>query len=338
MGTYKADIVRALESSETNLVWLHLSECTGCTVSFLNAEHPDIIQAITKLDIRIPYYKTIMPQQGLFVDGRAVEDAALNANYALDEFLASGKPFVLAVEGAVPRGPDGTGNYGIIAEETFLDKIKKLADKALITVAVGACAAFGGMPAAGPNPTDVTGLQFLKIAKGGVLGANYTSKAGLPVINIAGCPIHPDRLLLTLAAAILDKIPADFLDEYQRPKPFFPPTHTIHENCPRRGFYDLGVLDDVYAGGGCVLKLGCRAPITNADCALRLWNDGNSMCIQAGAPCVGCTYPTFPDGPLWEDIPLEVREVAGFGALEAALAAGGSYAAAKLLANGGDKE
>lgn len=338
LGTYKADIVRALEASGTNLVWLQGAQCTGCSISFLNAEHPDVIQAVTRLGVVVQYHKTLMFQQGLFVDEQAVEDAALNANYALDEFLATGDPFVLVVEGGVPRGPNGTGDYCRYGGVSFLDKVRSVADKALITVAVGVCAAFGGMPAAGPNPTDVVGLQFLRTEKGGALGAGYTSKAGLPVINISGCPAHPDWILLTLAAAILDKVPPDFLDEYQRPKPFFPPTHTIHENCPRRGFYDLGELDDVYAGGKCLLKLGCRGPIEHTDCALRLWNDGNSMCIQAGGPCIGCADPTFPDGPLWEEIPVEIRQVAGFGALEATIAAGGSYAVAKLLANGGDKE
>lgn len=32
----------------------------------------------------------------------------------------------------------------------------------------------------------------MKTTKGGVLGAGYKSKAGLPVINIPGCPAHPD--------------------------------------------------------------------------------------------------------------------------------------------------
>lgn len=105
-----------------------------------------------------------------------------------------------------------------------------------------------------------------------------------------------------MAAAILEKVPADFLDKYQRPKPFFPPAYTIHENCPRRGFYDRGELDTEYAGGKCLWKLGCRAPVTHSDCPLRLWNDGHNMCTQAGAPCIGCVEPMFPDGTLAEEI------------------------------------
>jgi len=302
LGTYHADIAKAIAESDRNLVWLQGAECTGCSISFLNAEQPDVIQAVTKLKVAVQYHETIMAQQGLFVDGAAVEDATLNANYALEHFLDSGEPFVLVVEGAVPLGPDGTGNYCKIGGETFLDITKRAAEKALITVAVGACAAWGGIPAAPPNPTDAVGLQFLKTAKGGALGAGYTSQAGLPVINIPGCPAHPDWLLLTLVAALLDKVPEDFLDEYQRPKMFFDPHHTVHENCPRRGFYDRGELDTEYAGEHCLWKLGCRAPITHADCALRLWNNGQNMCTQAGAPCIGCCEPTFPEGALAAEI------------------------------------
>ncbi|MDI6859555.1 MAG: twin-arginine translocation signal domain-containing protein [Methanocellales archaeon] len=53
LGTYKADIVRAIAEADRNIVWLHGSGCTGCSISFLNAEHPDVIQAVTKLNIMI---------------------------------------------------------------------------------------------------------------------------------------------------------------------------------------------------------------------------------------------------------------------------------------------
>ncbi|UZE92538.1 MAG: hydrogenase small subunit [Methanosarcinales archaeon] len=298
MGTYAADIAKAIAETDRNIVWLQGAECTGCSVSLLNAEYPDVLQAVTDLKVAIQYHETLMPQQGLFVDGVPVEDAALNANYALEHFLDSGKPFVLVVEGAIPLGPDGTGNYCKIGDESFLHITQKAAEKALITVAAGTCAAYGGIPATPPNPTDAVGLQFLKTTKGGALGAGYVSQAGLPVINIPGCPSHPDWVLLTLTAALLDLIPTDFLDEFQRPKMFFNPDYTIHENCPRRGFYDMGKLDTEYAGGKCLWKLGCRAMLSHADCPTRLWNSGTSMCTQVGGPCIGCVEPTFPEGSL----------------------------------------
>ena len=302
LGSYHVDIAKAILASDRNIIWLNGAGCTGCTISFLNAEEPDVIQAVTQLDVMIRHQETVMFQQGLFVDGQPVTNAALNANFAMEQFLDSGEPFILVVEGGVPLGPDGTGNYLRIAGKPFVDDVRHIAEKALMTIAVGTCASYGGMPAAEPNPTDVVGLQFSGTKKGGALGADYRSKAGLPVINIPGCPAHPDWILLTLSAAILDKIPADFLDEYQRPKPFFPSGHTVHENCPRRGFYDQGKLDGEYANGNCLWKLGCRGMISHSDCALRLWNDKQNMCTQAGAPCVGCVEPTFPEGRFVDEI------------------------------------
>lgn len=302
LGTYYVDIVKALVESGRNIIWLNGAGCTGCTMSFLNAEEPDVIQAVTQLDVMVRYQETVMLQQGLFLDGQPVTNTALNANFALERFLDSGEPFILVVEGGVPLGPDGTGNYLKIAGKPFVDDVRHIAENALMTVAVGSCASYGGIPAAQPNPTDVVGLQFSGTTIGGALGADYRSGAGLPVINIPGCPAHPDWILLTLSAAILDKIPADFLDEYQRPKIFFLPGHTIHENCPRRGFYDLGELDHDYANGNCLWKLGCRGMISHSDCALRLWNDKQNMCTQAGAPCIGCVEPTFPEGSFADEI------------------------------------
>ena len=51
-----------------------------------------------------------------------------------------------------------------------------------------------------PNPSESVGLQFLKRAPGGSLGTAFTSKAGLPVINIPGCPAHPDWVTQILVA------------------------------------------------------------------------------------------------------------------------------------------
>jgi len=53
LGTYKADIVKALESSDVNIVWLEGADCAGCSESFLNADHPDVVQAIKKLSVNV---------------------------------------------------------------------------------------------------------------------------------------------------------------------------------------------------------------------------------------------------------------------------------------------
>ncbi len=50
--------------------------------------------------------------------------------------------------------------------------------------------------------------------------------------------------------------------------------------------------------------MGCKGPITYADCPLRKWNSGTNWVIGAGAPCNGCTQPEFPDqtSPFYEKL------------------------------------
>ncbi len=64
------------------------------------------------------------------------------------------------------------------------DWVKDLSAVAGFVVAIGDCATWGGIPATPPNPSDSTGLQFLKRAAGGFLGKEFKSKAGFPSSSI----------------------------------------------------------------------------------------------------------------------------------------------------------
>jgi len=44
----------------------------------------------------------------------------------------------------------------------------------------------------------------------------------------------------------------------------------------------------------CLWMIGCRGPVTKADCPIRKWNGGVNFCISANAPCIGCVEPSFP--------------------------------------------
>jgi coenzyme F420-reducing hydrogenase gamma subunit len=72
--------------------------------------------------------------------------------------------------------------------------IQELTEKAEYVVAVGTCASYGGIHAAPPNPTDCIGMQFDKRNPGGLLSAEWRSRKGLPVINMSGCPAHPNAI------------------------------------------------------------------------------------------------------------------------------------------------
>ena len=300
LGTYKTEIVSALEFAETKIVWLHGAECTGCSESILNGGNPDIVQAITKLNVNLAYHETLLAQQGLFVDGKPANSSELNSEILVDELIEEGN-YILIVEGAIANGPNGSGRYCVIGNRTFKELFSKAAKNANAILAVGTCAAYGGINSADSAVSDLTdyrGVAFTK--EDGSKGMLQELGIRKPVINIPGCPAHPDWILLTLGAVILGKlkIPDDLdgaLDRFGRPKVFFPEDHTVHENCPRRGYYDRGEFDTEIGGEKCLWKLGCKAPYTHSDCALRRWNGSVSMCTQAGSPCIACVEPGFPD-------------------------------------------
>lgn len=335
IGTYKTEIVQALEFAETKLIWLHGSECTGCSESVLNAGNPDLVQALQKLNVNLVFHETIMAQQGIWNDGKLVNTSELNSEILLEEAYKEGN-YILVVEGAIPNGPDGSGRYLVIGDKTFKDTLGEAAKNANAIVAVGTCAAYGGITSADSDvakDTDYRGVAFAKEdSKGGMLQELNIDK---PVINIPGCPAHPDWVLLTLGSVILGKIkvPDDLpalLDDYGRPKVFYPPDHTVHENCPRRGYYDRGEFDTEVGGEKCLWKLGCKAPYAHADCGIRRWNGSVSMCTQAGGPCINCVDPGWPDSsrPLYverEDVGIagaNIDTVAKVAVGAAALAAG----------------
>lgn len=149
-------------------------------MSFLNAEEPTVVDLITDFGISILWHPSI----GLEI-GDQVTD--------LLKDIISGRTQcdILVYEGSIVQGPHNTGSMNFFAERPMKDWVSDLAKVAGYVVAIGDCATWGGIPAVAPNPSESTGMQFLKKEKGGFLGANYKSKGGLPVINIPGCPAHP---------------------------------------------------------------------------------------------------------------------------------------------------
>ncbi|MCL2863164.1 MAG: oxidoreductase [Methanimicrococcus sp.] len=301
VSIYGNQLVKALEFSETKVLWLHGAECTGCSVSALNATAPDFVDALSALNISLVFHETLLAQQGIFVDGKLVGTSDLNAEILLEELAEEGG-YILVVEGSIGNGPDGTGKINMIGNHTFKDIFAKTAKKADAIIALGTCATYGGITitdCATRKYCDFMGVNQTENKKGGMMQVLGLNK---PVINLPGCPIHPDWFFLTVAAVLLGKIDVSdlkgVLDSIGRPKVFYPPNATLHDNCPRRGFYDRGVLDKRFAEGGCLWKIGCKAPYVHSDCALRKWNNGTSMCMQVGGPCIACVEPIFPNGAM----------------------------------------
>jgi hydrogenase small subunit/[NiFe] hydrogenase small subunit len=264
---YAPKIAEAVTSAakRPSVVWLHFSECTGCSEMFIKAVNPSPAELILDI-LSIDYHETIMAAGG--------EQAEENLKKAVE---AGG--FVLVVEGGIPQTP----GYGQVGGRDMFEILKTTAAKAVGVIALGACATHGGIPAANPNPAKITGVS-------GILG-------GTPVVNLPGCPSDPKLLVATVMNFLLfGKLPD--LDAEGRPKMFF--SKTIHEQCERRSYFEAGKFVENFGtpemeAGYCLYKMGCKGPQTKAPCATMRYNNNTSWCINAGAPCIGCMDLKFPD-------------------------------------------
>ena len=93
-------------------------------------------------------------------------------------------------------------------------------------------------------------------------------------------------------------------------------TEKSPKTCQRRADFDAARFAANFGEPGCLYELGCKGPVTFADCPTRMWNSGTNWCIGAGSPCHGCVEPDFPDrlSPLYRKIDEE--RLARFAVLE----------------------
>jgi hydrogenase small subunit len=207
------------------------------------------------------------------------------------------EPFVLVMEGSIPNEEikaegywAAQGNDPVTGEPITIPQwLDRLAPKATAVVAAGTCATYGGIHAMQGNPTGAMGLADY-------LGWNWRSKAGIPIVNVPGCPVQPDNFMETLlyllyqVAGLAPMIP---LDDQLRPTWLF--GHTVHEGCDRAGFYEQGQFATEYGSPQCLVKLGCWGPVVNCNVPKRGWMAGLGGCPNVGGICIGCTMPGFPD-------------------------------------------
>ena len=177
---------------------------------------------------------------------------------------------ILIVEGAL------RDNF-LKFNSTLIPIIEKLFVEAKHVIAIGTCSSFGGIFG--------EGLIFKKGEKGYFY--NYKKK----VINLPGCPIHPEWLGYVLEMIILNK--EILVDELNRPKEIY--AYTSHNGCIRNEYFEWKIdAKDFGLKEGCLFyEQGCQAPFTHSNCNKILWNETNSK-PRAGTPCFGCTEPNFP--------------------------------------------
>lgn len=294
-GSARAMAEGLAKARRQSVIWLSFQECTGCTESLTRSHSPTLEDMIFRL-ISLDYHHTLMAASGVA------------AERAREEAMAENKgKYIVVVDGSLP--PAENGFYSTIAGVANADMLAATVKDAAAVIAVGTCAAFGGIPNANPNPT------------GALPVGNFIN--GKPLINISGCPPIPEAMAGTIAYLLaFGKLPD--LDHLNRPKAFF--GETIHDRCYRRPFYDKGMFaegfdDEGARKGWCLYKVGCNGPVTYNACATMKWNGATSFPIQSGHGCLGCSEPKFWDqGGFYK--PLAAQAGLNFPALGAAAAAG----------------
>jgi ferredoxin hydrogenase small subunit len=187
------------------------------------------------------------------------------------------------------------------------DWVRRLSAQARWVFAIGSCSAFGGLSASTPgNPLQATGLQYEVDDFGGLLGEAFVSHGGMPVVNIAGCPVHPGWVVDTLEKLALEGLQPGDLDELGRPLLYA--DQLVHHGCPRNEYYEFKASAKKHSDQGCLMEnLGCKGTQAHADCNVRTWN-GMGSCLRGGFACITCVEPGFeaPGHPF-----QETRKLAG---------------------------
>ena len=306
------EIAAALESHpRVPVIWLEFQDCAGCSEALTRSQSPSLIDLVLN-KISIEYHETLTAAAG--------HQTEANKQAIMTQYRGQ---YLLVVEGSIPTA--GDGGYCTIGGRAADDILREAADGAAAIIATGNCAAFGGLPAASPNPTGAKSVMELLPDK--------------TVVNIPGCPAIPEATTGTIAHfLVFGKLPE--LDDLNRPKTFY--GVTVHDRCLRRPFYEAGKFaksfdDEGAQKGWCLYKLGCKGPTTYNACASIKWDGGTSFPIQSGHPCLGCSEPEFWDGGGFyqgQSAPLQRPEV---GAVGAAAAVGVVLGAGMATANKAQK-
>ncbi|MCU0918312.1 MAG: hydrogenase small subunit [Planctomycetes bacterium] len=250
------------------IVWLHGSGCQGDSISFLNRIDPAADAGQQTADdilihsVDLAYHTVLMASAGVTAVGMAQEARARGG-------------YILALEGGVPRAFGGRAcqvwsHSG--RKVTYEQAVVEFAAHAQAIVCIGTCACFGGISRAGANPTDVVSIQ---------------EATGKSVINLPGCPAHPDWITWAIVQLLLgNPVP---LDVHDRPVALY--GRNVHDHCPRLKHQYATTLGQDHR---CLLELGCRGKTTQSDCPGRKWNNAVNWCVDANGLCLGCTEPAFP--------------------------------------------
>ena len=249
------------KTKKPKIVWLQAITCNGNTHSLLSANANRLKLFLDSFDL--------------------VYHPSLTADVLLDDILNEDIHIdYLLVEGAITSNKD----FFQISNLTTDVLLKKLVLKSKYLIAIGSCASYGGVHKKFEQNSDIRGLQE-------TLTNKEQSSLTHPIINLTGCPVHPEWIFQTLYS--LKEYKKIDLDEKNRPKEIY--SHLAHHGCTRNEYFEWKVEAKSFGlKEGCLFyEQGCRGPMTHSNCNKILWNDVNSK-TRVGMPCIGCTEFDFP--------------------------------------------
>ena len=177
---------------EVHVLWLTQGlGCDGDTISITAATQPSIEDVILGAIPGLPKVHLHNPVLAYEVG----EDFLAPFHKATRGELGN---YIVVVEGSIPNEKlSGEGYWAALGNDPETGQpiktttwIDRLAPGALAMVAAGTCSTYGGIHAMAGNPTGCMGLADY-------LGWDWKSKAGLPIVNVPGCPVQPDNFMET---------------------------------------------------------------------------------------------------------------------------------------------
>ena len=259
------------------IVWFQAITCNGNTHSLLSANSSRLELFLNSFDL--------------------IYHPSLTIDVTLDDVLSSNEQIdFLLIEGAISNNE----KFFSISNDTTKNLLNKLASKSNYIIAVGSCAAYGGVHAKFEQNDDICGITK-------AIEDKTIKNLKHEIINLNGCPVHPEWILQTLFA--LKAYGKMAIDKEGRPVELY--STLAHHGCTRNEYFEWKIEGAFGLKEGCLFyDQGCRGPMTHSSCNKILWNDVSSK-TRAGMPCIGCTESDFPRSNMLETkknigIPLEV--------------------------------